>query len=266
MKSIKRFFKIYRLLVVQNIKKVMEYRVDFLTGAIGFILDQAVGIGFIYIIFSQIPQLAGYTLEQIVFIYGFSLIPKGIDHLLTDNLWNVGYFIIKKGDFDKYLTRPINPLFHVIAETFQADALGELTVGIVLVCVSAGNAGLIVTPLSIILFLLVIPFAALIYTSIKLITASISFWTMQSGLITQVFYMMNEFAKYPTTIYSNFIKTVITYIVPFAFTGFYPCLYFLTGENPLFNIGGAVVISCILFLVGLIIWTRGIRAYESAGS
>lgn len=262
----KRAFKIYKILTIQNLKRLMEYKIDFLTGAISFLIDQTVGIGFIFIIFSQIPQLAGFTFEQIVFVYGFSLIPKGIDHLLTDNLWNVGYFIVRKGDFDKYLTRPINPLFHVIAEQFQIDALGELLVGIVLVCSVSGSVGLVVTPLSIIFFILVIPFSTLIYTGIKIATAAISFWTKQSGQITQVFYMANEFAKYPTTIYSSFIKVIITYIVPFAFTGYYPSIYFLTGENLLFNIGGTVLISCVLFAIAITIWNKGLNAYESAGS
>lgn len=39
---------------------------------------------------------------------------------------------MRKGEFDKYLTRPINPLFHILVETFQIDALGELLVGGVL--------------------------------------------------------------------------------------------------------------------------------------
>ncbi|MGN1457937.1 MAG: ABC transporter permease [Acutalibacteraceae bacterium] len=262
----KRAWKIYKILTVQNLKRLMEYKIDFLTGAISFLIDQAVGIGFIFIIFSQIPNLAGFSFEQIVFIYGFSLIPKGIDHLLTDNLWSVGYFIVRKGDFDKYLTRPINPLFHVIAENFQLDAIGELLVGIVLVCSVAGTVGMVVTPLSILLFIIVIPFSSLIYTSIKMGTAAIAFWTKQSGQITQVFYMANEFAKYPTTIYNQFIRTIITYVVPFAFTGYYPAMYLLTGENPLFNIGGTVIISIILFIIAYTIWNKGLNAYESAGS
>ena len=262
----KKTLKIYRLLLVQNIKTLMEYRIDFLTGALSFIIDQAVGIGFIFIIFSQIPQLAGFTLEQIVFIYGFSLIPKGLDHMFTDNLWSVGYFIVQRGDFDKYLTRPIDPLFHIIAEKFQIDAAGELIMGIVLVCLSAGAANVVFTPLSVLLFIIAIMFASLIYTAIKIGTAALAFWIKVSGQITQVFYMTNEFAKYPTTIYSNFIRTIITYIVPFAFTGYYPCLYFLTGENPLFNIGGVVAVATVLFLIALFIWKRGLKAYESAGS
>ena len=67
-----RLFKIYRILVAQNLKRVMEYKADFLTGAVSFLIDQTIGIAFIFIIFSQIPQLAGFTFEQIVLIYGVS--------------------------------------------------------------------------------------------------------------------------------------------------------------------------------------------------
>ena len=59
----------------------------------------------------------------------FPLIPKGLDHLFFDNLWALGQRLVRKGEFDKYLTRPINPLFHILVETFQIDALGELLVG-----------------------------------------------------------------------------------------------------------------------------------------
>lgn len=261
-----RIWKIYKILTVQNLKRLMEYKIDFFTGAISFLIDQAIGVGFIFIIFSQIPHLAGFSFEQIVFIYGFSQIPKGLDHLLTDNLWSVGYFIVRKGDFDKYLTRPINPLFHVMAETFQVDAIGELVVGIVLISSVMGNVGLYVTPVSVILFILVIPFSALIYTAIKIATSAVAFWVKSSGYLIQMIYGMNEFAKYPTTIYSNIIKILVTYIIPFAFTGYYPSIYFLTGENPFFNIGGTVIISLIFLIISVAIWNKGLKAYESAGS
>ncbi len=262
----RRALKIYRILTIQNLKRLMEYKADFLTGAVSFLIDQAIGIAFIFIIFSQIPQLAGFSFEQIVFIYGFSQIPKGLDHLLTDNLWCVGYFIVRKGDFDKYLTRPINPLFHVIAETFQVDAIGELVVGVGLICYSAPNAGLCITPLSMTLFVLSVPFCTLIYTAIKISTSALAFRIKSSGYIIQMVYGMNEFAKYPTTIYSNVIRLFVTYVIPFALTGYYPVLYLITGEDPLFNIGGVVIISVLFFALSLMVWNQGLKAYESAGS
>ncbi|MEE0264219.1 MAG: ABC-2 family transporter protein [Acutalibacteraceae bacterium] len=265
-KTLRRMIRMHRIFIAQDLKKMMEYKIDFLTGAVSFLLGQAVNIAFLWIIFSQIPQLKGWEYNEIIFIYGFSLLPKALDHLFCDNLWMVGYSIVAKGDFDKYLTRPINPLFTVIVERFQVDALGELIVGIALIASTIGKVSIQWSILNVILFLLVIPFATLIFTSIKTATAAIAFWTKRSGQITHVFYMVNDFAKYPTTIYNNFIKTIITYIIPFAFTAFYPASYFLTGENPLFNIGLTIVMSCILMVIAVLIWNKGVSAYESAGS
>lgn len=266
MKTIKRAFRMHRIFVIQELKRMMEYKGDFIVGIIGFLLGQFFNLLFIWIIFSQIPNLVGWTLEQIVFIYGFSLIPKGLDHLLFDNLWGIGHFIVRKGDFDKYLTRPINPLFHVMVEKLQIDALGELIMGIALICIVLPSLVIEWSFIKIVMILIVIPFATLIYTGIKIATAAIAFWTKRSGNIIYMFYMVNDFSKYPVNIYNNLVKTIITYIIPFAFTAFYPAYYILTGENPLFNIGVTVLIAIVIMSIGIFIWNRGLKAYESAGS
>ena len=100
-KKLHRVFKLHRIFIKQDLKRLMEYKIDFATGAVGMLLAQGVNIVFLSIIFSQIPALDGWKYEEILFIYGFALLPKAIDHLFTDNLWAIAYFIIRKGDFDK---------------------------------------------------------------------------------------------------------------------------------------------------------------------
>ena len=245
---------------------MMEYKGDFIIGIIGFLLVQASNLLFLRIIFSNIPNLMGWDYNQVIFIYGFSLIPKGLDHLFFDNLWAIGHFTVRKGDFDKYLTRPINTLFHVMVEKLQIDALGEFLMGIVLVCVVLPKLDIEWSVVRVLLTLVAIFFAVFIYTGIKTATAAIAFWTKRSGNITYMFYMVNDFAKYPVSIYNRLVRTIVTYVIPFAFTAFYPAYYFLTGENPLFNIGMTVIISVVLMALGIFIWNKGIAAYESAGS
>lgn len=266
MNTIRRALRMHRIFCAQEIKKMMEYKENFVVGIIGFLLAQMTNIIFIWIIFEQIPSLKGWSINQIVFIYGFSLVPKGIDHLLFDNLWAVGHFIVRKGDFDKYLTRPVNTLFHVMVERLQIDALGEIVMGISLICVTIFKVGIEWSVEKVVLILIVIPFSTLIYTGIKIATAALAFWLKRSGNITYMFYMVNDFAKYPVTIYNNTIRGIITYIIPFAFTAFYPAKYILTGSNPLFNIGMTVIMAIVFMTIGIIVWNRGIKAYESAGS
>lgn len=274
----RKYFKLHRIFIAQDLKKLMEYKVDFLMGAIGFVLVQAVKILTLGIIFAAIPALAykvngqvvdSWTFNEVLFIYGFSLIPKGIDHLLFDNLWGMGYWVVAKGDFDKYLTRPVNSWFYVLTEKFCVDAFGDLFVGIVLVVYSvlsmppeiAAN----INWLRLIPVAFVIPFAVMIYTSVKTATAAISFWTKRSGHITHMCYMTNEFASYPAKIYNNVVKTIITYILPFALTAYYPAIYLLRGES-VWRLPVTIGVSVALFLISQLVWNMGLKAYESAGS
>lgn len=261
-----RFLRLYKTFIIQHLKKLMEYRVDFLTGAMSFLINQITNIVFISIIFSQIPHLNGYLFYEIIFIYGFSLIPKGLDHLLTDNLWRVAWFVVRKGDFDRYLIRPISPLMHVIMELIQFDALGEFVVGVILVVTASIKLSIQYTFVNVVLMLIAMVFGALIFTAIKIIGAAIAFWIKQSGSILQIFYGASDFARYPTTIYNRAVRNIVTYIIPFAFTAYYPASYILRGSNPVFNIGGVVAAGMLLLGISLVVWNKGLSAYESAGS
>lgn len=261
-----RYIRLHKIFIAQYLKKLMEYKADFLLGAVGLLLTQVFQLAFLGVIFSQIPALIGWSFREILFIYGFSLIAKTLDHLFTDNLWMVGYRIIRKGEFDKYLTRPINTLYHVIAENFCVDAFGEMLTCILLLAYSIPSLDMPFHWYTIPLWIVVAVFATLIYTSLKIMTAAISFWTKASGHITHMLYMTNDFSKYPVSIYNKFVQTVITYVIPFAFTAYFPASYFLTGNNPWFCVGGTVIAGTVLFALALFIWHKGLSAYESAGS
>ena len=103
--------------------------------------------------------------------------------------------------------------------------------GIAFLCVSIPKVNLDVNLINILLFITAVFFATFIFTGIKLITSSIAFWTKRSGHITHMFYMVNDFAKYPTTIYNRVLSFIITFIIPFAFTAFFPASYFLGNGN-----------------------------------
>ncbi|GAX46871.1 ABC transporter permease [Pseudolactococcus reticulitermitis] len=260
----RRILILEKIFIKQYLKQQIEYKVDFIVGVLGVFLTQGLNILFLSLIFSQIPSLNSWSLSQIAFIYGFSLIPKGLDHLFFDNLWNVGQRLVWTGEFDKYMTRPLNPLLHVLLEVFKIDAVGELLVGVLLLIKTSGSVYWTVS--TIFFFIIAIPFATLIYTSLKIATSSMAFWSKQAGSVIYIFYMLNDFGKYPVSIYNRAIRFIISFIIPFSFTAFYPADFFLSGRNLAFNIGGLIIISLVLFAISLLIWRKGITVYESAGS
>lgn len=261
-----RYLKIYLKFTAQYLKFMMQSKVNFFIGFFGFLTIQASGLAFLYLVFQHIPTLNGWSFYEILFIYGFAQLPRGIDHLLTDNLWMLGMRIIVRGEFDRYLLRPINPLFHLISERFQPDAFGEIVVGIVITSIALIKLGIEITLIKVILFIVLILAGAVIYTSIKLFFASLAFWIKNSMPIMNLTYTLSDFAKYPNQIYSKFVQSIITLIIPFAFTAYIPASYF-TGRTSLalalFGTVGAAIIS---FTVAYYTWLRGMKIYESAGN
>ena len=262
----RKYIKLYSKFLQQYIKSLIEYRADFVLGLIGFILVQFTGIIFLSIVFGMIPSLSGWSFYEILFIYGFAQIPRGIDHVFTDYLWIFSWKTIVHGEFDKYLLRPINPLFQVIAESFQPDGFGEIIIGTVLVVFSSIKMGLSFGVGDILLFIVAVLFGAGIYTAIKLATTSIAFWVKFAQSYMFMVYQLSDFAKYPMGIYPKAIKVILIGIIPFAFTGYFPGSYFLGKEGMFTGIVLTCLVSIIALAVAYRIWLIGISKYESTGS
>ena len=266
MAKIKRYFRLYRVLIKQFFKTLVQSKVDFLMGLFGFFFTQVLGIAFLYLIFDKIPNLNGWTLSQLIFIYGFAQIPRGIDHLFTDNIWLVAWRMVVNGDFDRYMLRPMNVFFQIICEKLQPDAVGELLIGTILIIMSLSKGIVIVDGMHIVMFIVSVIAGAVIYTSIKLLFASLSFWIKRSGPFLQVAYEMADFSKYPVEIYSKPIQFILTFVIPFAFVAYFPASYFLIQKSALTTVGIECLIAVILSILAYSIFKIGISKYESAGN
>ena len=258
MRKLSRYFSLYRIFVMQYIKTTMQSKVDFFIGLGGFLISQAAGLAFLYLVFEQIPSMQEWSLEQMLFIYGFAQLPRGIDHLLTDNLWMVGWQMVIKGTFDKYILRPMNIFFQIVCERVQFDALGEILVGLVLV----GQ----VTPVKLLFFIVSMAAGAIIYTAVKLILASIAFWLKDSSAIMTTAYEVADFAKYPIEIYAKPIQIILMTILPFAFVAYIPSTYFLIDANFWKTIGAECAVAAVIWIIAYKIFQKGISVYESAGN
>lgn len=262
----KRYFRLYGRFLNQYIKTLIEYRADFVLGLIGFILVQFTGVVFVKLIFNNIPSLQGWSFYEILFIYGFAQIPRGIDHVFTDNLWMLSGRIIVQGQFDRYLLRPLNPLFQLIAERFQPDGFGEIIIGFILVVISSIQLSLNYTPFKILMFIIAVLCATVIYTAIKLAVASIAFWIKFAQSYLYMTYQLSDFAKYPMGIYPKAIRGVLTFIIPFAFTGYYPGAYLLGKGSIITGVLLTAVVAVVSITVAYCIWLKGMSLYESSGS
>lgn len=254
----------YRLLLVQQLKAKLEYRGDFQIQLLAYLLQQCTWLAFVWTLFRFVTTVQGWTFWEVAFLYGLASIPAGLNALLFEGAWRLPA-LIRMGELDRLLIRPIDPVVHVFSLDVGLHGLGATLVGVAIMVAAMVRLPVAWNPLSIAYLVLIIACGALISASISLVTASFSFWSDDTG--TSVPFMVNrlvDFGRFPLSLYPTLLSGLLTWLLPVAFIGFMPAS-FLLGRAPLwFGIGTpiAAVVSCA---VARAIFLRGLRRYESTG-
>lgn len=266
MTAIPRYVSLYWLFLINRLKILMEYRVNFLIGATSTIFVQAAGLLTIWVVMRQIPNLDGWSLAEILLIYGLITLAKSINHMFADNLWTIGRDYVRTGTFDRFLVRPIDPLFHLLADRFCHDGIGNFLVGLLLVIIAAARLDIVWTPQHIAYLILMVVSGGFIFIALNLMTSVSGFWLMDSVPVTRVVFEMHEFAKYPLTIYPRLIGVMLTALIPYGFASFFPAAYLMGRDIAPVLAWGAPVVAGVLMFVALGVWGFGLRHYSSTGT
>lgn len=269
MKEVKRGFgyycKIYRIIVMQDIKCKMSYRADFIVSILGMLFSNIAGFIAFWILFRNFPSIVGWNYYEMLFLYGFSLLSLTPTQCFFDNNWRLRNYVFS-GEFIKYLFRPINVFFYYQAEVFDVKGIGQFFFGIGTLVYAWAKLQISFHISNIVLLILALISASLFMIAIMNIAAAFNFWLMGSTYIMLFASKFKEYAKYPVTIFNTILRLVFTFMIPIAFVAYYPSLFFLrpneipilTYLSPVFGVG--------FFVLSYKIWMRGALSYSGTGS
>jgi ABC-2 type transport system permease protein len=264
--GMKRHLRLLLLYFAQYTKVRLAYKADFFIAFFSSMAATVLGFGFVLVLFSKIPKLQDWSFYEVLFLYGFSLIPLGFFNVISWNLYEFGDLYIIQGRFDRILLRPVDTLFQILFEKFRLESLQEVLTGALVVAISARRLGLPWHAADYLWFALMVACGAVIYVSVFLILTSVSFWFEDRvGIVPPVFNMLT-FGRYPLTIYNVFIQFLLSWIIPFGFASFYPTTHFLRRGAFTAHVHLVPLVATGFFLLALFVWSRGVRNYSSTGS
>jgi ABC-2 type transport system permease protein len=264
--SVRRHARLFGLYFLQYAKARLEYRLDFFSSVFATFLGTAASFGFLLIVFSRVPAVKGWKFEEMVFLYGFSLVPLGVFNVLSWNLYMFPDRYLIEGRFDRVLVRPVSSVFQVLFESFRLESLQETITGLAAVVWASHRLRLIWSAADVFLFAIWAACGAVIYLSIFIGLTASSFWIEDRiGIVPPVFNLM-QFGRYPLTIYDAWIRFTLSFVIPFAFATFYPTLRFLKRTELESWFWGVPVVAAITLSLALAVWNAGTRRYHSTGS
>ncbi len=253
-----------------NLLTMLEYRANFFMWFGFTIVYHGTAIVALWVTLTQFPSMNGWDFRQTAFMYALWMLGHAVHNTFFFTIGSVPEFI-REGRFDRFLVRPLDPLFQAMT-TPQMISPDELLLAIVFFCISTAYCGVHVDFVFVAFVPLVAIGGALIDFGINLAIATASFWFIRiDSLRWVVMSLEQDFSRYPISIYQRGVKVMLAFVLPFAFMNYFPATFLLHKTEDGFHLNPAV--GLLTPLVGLAwlgaayaFWRVGINRYQGTGS
>lgn len=262
-----RYIKLYLTYAKRSLMGKFAYKANVIIGLFAFLMTQITALLSLFLLVRVVPNIDGYSMYDIGFLFGITNMAIGIDHLFSDKLWTVAYHEVKMGKLDHMFLRPVPVLFQVFAHEIQLEAFGEIITAIALLIFCGMRVNFDITVGGLFVIVLGIICASIIITSFKIIIASLAFVVGRSGPLLQIVYNLATYTRYPLSLFPGFIRIVLTFIIPLGLCIFIPYDNLFTHNYNLLVVTTTIIGATTLFLfIAIIIWNHFCSRYESTGS
>jgi ABC-2 type transport system permease protein len=253
-----------------NLLTMLEYRANFLMWAGFTVIYHATAIAALWVTLRNFPSINGWDFKQTAFMYGLWMLGHGLHNTTFFTVGSVPEFV-REGRFDRFLVRPLDPLFQAITVPQQIWP-DELILAIAYFCVVTPFAGVRVDWLLVTYVPLVAIGGALIDFGINLAIATASFWFTRVDSLRWVFMSLEqEFSRYPISIYQRGVRVVLAFVLPFAFMNYFPATYLLHKTEDGLHLNPAIglftpLVGALTVALAYGFWRFGIQRYQGTGS
>ena len=261
---------LYGWLVAAQVRSQLQYRASFALQLLSQFLASFVGFVALLLLFQRFDSLAGWSRAEVAFLYGLGGLAFGLSEVAAGSFASLSV-AIQTGTFDRVLTRPVGTFVQVLASDVQLRRLGRAAQGAVALGIAIGWLEIAWTAPKLLVLASAVVSGVLIFGAIWVIGAAVTFWTVQTSEVTNVFtYGGEELVSYPLPIYADGLRRFFTFVVPLAFVTYLPALYILDRPDPLglpYALRFCSPLVAVLFLlVARGAWEFGVRHYQSTGS
>jgi ABC-2 type transport system permease protein len=253
-----------------NLLTMVEYRANFFMWFGFTIVYHASAITALWVTLNRFPSMNGWDFRQTAFLYGLWMLGHAVHNTFFFTVGDVPT-MIREGRFDRFLIRPLDPLFQALT-TPQQIWPDELILALLFFTVVTHAVGVHVGFFFVFFVFLVTIGGALIDFSINLAIAACAFRFIRvDALRWAVMSLEQDFTRYPISIYTRGVRLILTFIFPFAFMNYFPAVFLLQKTETALNLSPTVglltpLIGIIWFTAAYAFWRSELKNYQGTGS
>ena len=133
--------RVYLWLVGAQVRAQLQYRASFMLQIVATFISLFSEFVAILILFNTFPDLGGWRVGEIALLYGLVSIALGLVDMFASGFERVSA-LVKAGEFDRLLTRPVSPFLQVLASEIQLRRLGRIAQGTLTIVLATNWVGI----------------------------------------------------------------------------------------------------------------------------
>lgn len=248
-----------------GVQNDMQYRANFYVQILQSVIQIATGLIGLWVIFLHTGTLAGWTKYQLLAVMGVYTAMNGIIQTLIQPNMTQLMQDVQMGTLDYALTKPVDAQLIVSVRQIEIWQLVDVLSGVAIVLISVLHLQGAMGVVPALAFLVMLIAGGLMVYSFWLILTTIAFWVVRMDQIVEMFSGVYNAGRYPVTVYPEWLKLGLTFLVPIAFAVTVPAEA-LTGRLTAGTVLLALVLAAAFLIAARWFWRLGIRRYAGASA
>lgn len=258
----KRYFTIYKEQMLTGLKTAMAYRTDFVLSSLITVVSNVLFPLVTVMIYATGASFEGWSIWEVVLLQSIFSMAIGVcDLLFTTIVWDT-MSNVQNGTLDVILLKPMSCLGVFLCRAFNMEGIFVIVGSVLMFGLSVSH----INPPDIWMwagFFLLFLAGLLVMLGMVLFMAATSFKWVANSRIPEIYESVEQFGKYPYTIFPKAIVGITSFLFPVAMIGCFPaCALLGRADWWMF----AAIVPCVLFLLlGIYIYQHMVRLYEGVG-
>lgn len=259
----------YAVLLGATWRSMRVHRMNLVLTFLGSAALQGTQLAFIGVLLGAFGTIAGWEVAEVAFLYGLRLTAHGVC-TINFGQHRSSALVVRNGDWDRYLLRPAPPLLQLLTRFFNPGTIGDLVLGVSILCVAATSIDIRWTPWIVLYIALAAISGGLIEAGLQIGISGLDFTmgptTRVKDTIDRV---LTDFGAYPMTIFGTAGTWLLTVLLPLAFMAYLPAALVLGHADelvvPLWLAAISPVMGPLVLLGGIAVFRYLSRFYASPG-
>jgi ABC-2 type transport system permease protein len=248
-----------------GIANELQYRVNFFIQLLQSFIALATGLIVLWLVFSQTTELGGWSQPELLAVMGIYMLVGGvIQSTIQPNMQRL-MNEIQDGTLDFALTKPVDGQILISIREFRFWQLTDVLVGLVVIFIAIVQLKEQVRILQALAFIAALILGGIMIYCFWLILTTTAFWIIRIWELVNLFQGLYAAGRWPVTIYPQWLRIGLTFLVPVAFAITVPAQALTNRLTPL-TLVGALGLAVLLMGLARVIWRMGVRSYSGASA